>query len=58
MLRYCVLQEHRWPELSSGQQNSSIIYHLEGVVPPIALNQLNQRFAVADSEVITVVQLG
>jgi hypothetical protein len=48
---------HRWPELSTGRQNSSIIYHLDRV-HPIALDPLNRRFAVADSEKITVVQLG
>ena len=48
---------HRWPELSTGRQNSSIVYHSDRV-PPIALDTLNQRFAVADSEAITVVQLG
>ena len=47
----------RWPELSTGQQNSSIIHHTDRV-PPIALDPLNRRFAVADSENITVVQLG
>ena len=48
---------HRWPELSTGSQNSSIVYHIDRV-PPIALDPLNRRFAVADSEAITVVQLG
>lgn len=48
---------HRWSELSTGQQNSSIIWHLDGV-PTIALDPSKRRFAVADSENITVVQLG
>ena len=48
---------HRWLELSTGRQNSSIIWHIDRV-PPIALDPLNRRFAVADSENITVVQLG
>lgn len=48
---------HRWPDLSTGQQNSSIIYHHDRV-PPIALDPLNRRFAVADSKNITVIQLG
>jgi len=48
---------HRWPELSTGRPNRSIIYHLDRV-PPIALDPLNRRFAVADSEAITVLQLG
>jgi hypothetical protein len=47
---------HRWSEISTGRQNSSIIYHIDRV-PPIALDPLNRRFAVADSENITVVQL-
>ncbi len=47
----------RWPELSTGQQNSSIVHHIDPV-PPIALDPLNQRFAVAESEAITVVELG
>jgi hypothetical protein len=44
-------------EEEKGRQNSSIIYHL-GHLPPIALDPLNRRFAVADSEAITVVHLG
>lgn len=48
---------YRWPELSTGLQNSSIIGHLDRI-PPIALDPVNRRFAVADSENITVVQLG
>jgi hypothetical protein len=48
---------HRWPELSTGRQNSSIVSDIDRV-PPIALDPLNRRFAVADSEAITVVQLG
>ena len=48
---------HRWPELSSGRQNSSIIGRT-GRVPTIALDPLKLRFAVVDSENITVVQLG
>jgi hypothetical protein len=48
---------HRWPELSTGRQNSSIIYH-DDRIPAIALDPVNRRFAVADSENITVVQLG
>ena len=46
-----------WPELSSGRQNSSIIWHV-GRIPPIALDPLKRRFAVADLDNITVVQLG
>jgi len=47
----------RWPELQSGRQNSSIIHHHDPP-PPIALDPLNRRFAIANSEAITVIQLG
>ena len=47
----------RWPELQSGLQNSSIIHHHDPP-PPIALDPLNRRFAIANSEAITVIQLG
>jgi len=46
-----------WPELPTGRQNSSIIWHTDRL-PPIALDPLKRRFAVADSGNITVVQLG
>ena len=45
----------RWPELSTGTQNSSI--HREET-PPLALDAINHRFAVADEEKITVIQIG
>lgn len=48
---------HRWPELNSGKQNSSILHHLDPI-PPIALDPTHKRFAVADSTKITVIQLG
>ena len=48
---------HRWPDLLSGRQNSSIIRDTDRI-PPIALDPLKRRFAVADSENITVIQLG
>jgi len=48
---------YRWPDLASGTQNSSIIYHHQHL-PTIALDPEHQRFAVVDSEKITVVQLG
>jgi hypothetical protein len=48
---------HRWPELNSGQQNSSIIWHNEQL-PPLALDPLNGRFALADTSGITVIHLG
>jgi hypothetical protein len=48
---------HRWSDLRSGVQNSSIIHHLDKV-PHLALDPLNRRFAVANSESITVIQIG
>ena len=48
---------HRWPEISSGSQNSSIVWGIDKV-PPIALDPAQRRFAVAGEESITVVQLG
>jgi hypothetical protein len=47
-----------WPELSSGRQTSSIIWGLKEGRPPLALDPAHARFAVADGEGITVVQLG
>jgi hypothetical protein len=47
----------RWPELNSGKQNSSIIWHSENL-PPVAVDSSKNRFAVADSNGITVIQLG
>jgi hypothetical protein len=46
-----------WPELNSGKQNSSIIWH-QGQPPPLALDPAGKRFAVADTDAITVIQLG
>jgi len=47
---------HEWPELKSGQQNSSIIHHVEKI-PPLALDPIRKRFAIADEKQITVIQL-
>ncbi len=47
----------RWQDLETGNQNSSIIRHIERV-PPLALDPVNRRFAVANDEKITVIQLG
>jgi hypothetical protein len=47
----------RWPEISSGRQNSSIIGH-EAPIPPMAFDPANRRFAVAGEQAITVIQLG
>ena len=46
-----------WPELNSGKQNSSIIWH-HGQPPPLALDPAGKRFAVAGTDTITVIQLG
>ncbi|HTD85347.1 MAG TPA: hypothetical protein VK850_02125, partial [Candidatus Binatia bacterium] len=48
---------HEWPELKSGQQNSSIMHHHDPI-PPLALDPMKKRFAVADEKQITVIQLG
>jgi len=48
----------KWEELSSGSQLSSIIWHLEEKLPPLALDPVNKRFAVASGREITVIQLG
>jgi hypothetical protein len=45
-----------WPELNSGKQNSSIIWHQEQL-PLLAMDPVGKRFAVADAEGITVIQL-
>ena len=47
----------RWPELATGNQNSSISRTLE-TLPPLALDPANRRFAVADGEQISVIELG
>ena len=47
----------RWEDLKTGNQNSSISRTLE-TLPPLALDPANRRFAVADGEQITVIQLG
>ena len=47
----------RWPEMETGSQNGSINSKLDEI-PPFALDPANKRFAVADAEKITVIQLG
>lgn len=49
---------HRWEELASGRQNSSIISGQESRIPPTALDPAGRRFAVAGLDAITVIQLG
>jgi hypothetical protein len=48
---------HRWDDLSSGEQTSSIVWHHDRI-PPLALDSRNMRFAVASEQEITVIQLG
>jgi hypothetical protein len=45
-----------WDDINTGNQNSSIIGHQEQA-PPLALDPVNRRFAVAGVEAIVVVQL-
>ena len=45
------------PELCTGKQTSSIIHHLEKL-PPLALDPIGKRFAVAGKEYIHVVAIG
>ncbi len=47
-----VLKE--WPHIHSGEQSSSIIHHIDRL-PPIAIDQENLRFAVANEDCIYVV---
>ena len=47
----------RWPDLNTGNQNSSIGRDLDKILP-LALDPANKRFAVADGAKITVIQLG
>lgn len=47
---------HEWPELKSGQQNSTIIHHVEKI-PPLALDPTRKRFVIAEEKQITVIQL-
>ena len=46
---------HRWPDLKTGHQNSSILLGQQDPLPPLALDPTRRRFAVADDETITVV---
>jgi hypothetical protein len=48
---------HRWNDLASGEQTSSIVWHHEKI-PPLAFDVANKRFAVASTQEIAVVQLG
>jgi hypothetical protein len=46
-----------WPELKTGRQVGSIIWHLPEPVPPFALDPVRRRFAVAHKDVVSVVEL-
>lgn len=45
-----------WPELPTGNQRGSIFRG--ETTPPMALDGMNRRFAIADDKGITVIQLG
>jgi hypothetical protein len=47
----------RWEGIDSGKQTSSILAD-NTVIPPIALDPLNRRFAVADASGVSVVTIG
>lgn len=47
---------HRWPDLASGKQSSSIITHLDPL-PPLALDPIHRRFAIASAKGIDVILL-
>lgn len=47
---------HRWPDLATGTQTSSIIWGIDRV-PPIAIDTVHKRFAVAGTDTITVVEI-
>lgn len=50
--------EHIWQEIDSGKQQCSIHrVSYSGALPPVAMDPLNTRFAVADKDSITIVQL-
>jgi len=45
----------RWPDIATPRQDSSIILHYESL-PPLALDPVRRRFAVAANDRITVIQ--
>lgn len=47
---------HRWPGLYTGKQESAIVFSGSDI-PPLALDPANSRFAVADKDGITVVEI-
>ena len=46
----------RLPNVSSGKQTSSIVHHIDEL-PPIAMDEVGKRFAIADPDGITVVAI-
>jgi hypothetical protein len=46
-----------WPDVCSGKQNSSIIWHQDPPPPTIALDPEKRRFAVGGQERVTVIEL-
>jgi hypothetical protein len=50
---------HRWDDLFTGRQTSSILIAEGGQMPPpLALDPVGRRFAVANQDTVTVVSLG
>ncbi len=47
---------HRWQNLATGKRTSSIQWHIDKV-PPYAIDNLNGRFAVANGDAITVIEI-
>jgi hypothetical protein len=46
----------RWPELATGEQASSILWH-KSLPPPVAFDPAGGRLAVADGKKVTVIRL-
>ena len=47
----------RWEELKTSQQTSCIVGQ-DDLLPPIAIDRVNKRFAIASHEEITIIELG
>jgi hypothetical protein len=48
---------HRWQGVFSGQQVSSIIWHLKRPLPPLALDPARGRFALVSDQKLIIVTL-
>jgi hypothetical protein len=46
-----------WPDLATGKQAGSIIWHLKDPVPPFAVDPAHHRFAVAHNDLVLVADL-